>query len=1137
MVYIKANNEIIKVYQRIILSMKQRVEWNGDIIIRKNTMILVGRVRSMYFELATRRVYSDIEELTFDSANAFEMGNNKLITNIINMLLYPFGKWGAIKGLNVEQDYMVLAALFSQIFKEIDVETYFTKTSLKFFINGIQITFEDAMEKCIAYIVKQQEIKIAEQNLKQKKQDVKKEGKMQNESKKTSETNVENKGNLSEKAVGGNTDHAATKGEESKNDKAVQADRVRKKVVFSGRNLNARGVNNTTYGKAGEENDNTVKDSTDSDIKYADDKIKNSEEEKSGAGLWHNMKWSVGRFDFKREEVDQKSANSHRIGNNFYMVPYECPDCGEHLHMVVYPQGRENVIDTDEGRVYITRAYTCDNCKKFYTAKPGKLLREGDAYVLDFDNDEYAARDYVQLLGRKGGKTGNCNFNMYEADYGKNVSSVGKRLSERCRKMELLTDEELEQILAQMDDGFFSDYEKERFLAIIEQELEYREKMRTKKFGEFGRTSDERAQDDEVDDSTKIADNVAYESEMAEDTKNMQKSEIQSDGGSIPEQKDYSVNDEQDNTKAEKRQSIFGKGKDKSKKNGLSDKEQAGKKGSFFNRFKKGDDKENISTENISRENISKDVRSDTVKNDNKVETLTDKYGVVEDKVQNTGNFDVTDDISENVQNLGDEILNDRNIENDNITEAKENTAVRGDSVKEEVAAGDEARTPNAIIIEERHTNEKKNTRHKKEDIVEKNNKSDTADTKISQKDSTAPEGVQVSFFDKITDESRTAKYSDIVENIKKIEASEGDEQEKIHYIDVLTKLCKAAAKKEIEYLLSHLPGNINFERYKRTKEKLRTYTQIDVEPYIKIVDAKRDKVEFDELNKLVSGVDRDNRDELLEMMERIKNGEYEKRNSDRFVDSLKKRVYAMDEAKLRGICPDPDEITFDEGIKALEEIEKGVFLPELKSNMLQLIDKKLTTLKTEECELLVRKLERDLEGKISDMSKIHFYDIRKMRDLDNTDKETSFVKVAVSTYAYATGKYEYPIVICDSSVFGSGKEGFIITPDHIFYKGLIKSGSIDVKSIDGVSSEKKGLVVQHSSKGGVKIPCTLGRNDEKNMADVLDSFIGYLKMKPESRSIEYMSKNDHKIKCCYRCGHVFTDGNVCPKCGSRFDG
>ena len=121
MVYIKANNEIIKVYQSVITSKKERVEWNGDIVIRKNAMILVGRLRSMYFELSSRRVYSDIEEFSLDPAKAFEIKDNILLTNIINMMLYPFVKWGAIKGINVAKDYMVLAALFSQIFKEIDV--------------------------------------------------------------------------------------------------------------------------------------------------------------------------------------------------------------------------------------------------------------------------------------------------------------------------------------------------------------------------------------------------------------------------------------------------------------------------------------------------------------------------------------------------------------------------------------------------------------------------------------------------------------------------------------------------------------------------------------------------------------------------------------------------------------------------------------------------------------------------------------------------------------------------------------------------------------------------------------------------------------------------------------------------------
>ena len=68
MVYIKANNEIIKVYQSVITSKKERVEWNGDIVIRKNAMILVGRLRSMY----TSHKHNKYDVISFR-----KMGSNK----------------------------------------------------------------------------------------------------------------------------------------------------------------------------------------------------------------------------------------------------------------------------------------------------------------------------------------------------------------------------------------------------------------------------------------------------------------------------------------------------------------------------------------------------------------------------------------------------------------------------------------------------------------------------------------------------------------------------------------------------------------------------------------------------------------------------------------------------------------------------------------------------------------------------------------------------------------------------------------------------------------------------------------------------------------------------------------------------
>ncbi len=1070
MVYIKANTEIIKVYQRVITSMKERVEWNGDIVIRKNTMILVGRVRSMYFELSSRRVYSDIEEFSLDSEKAFEMKNNKLLTNIINMMLYPFGKWGAVKGLNVEQDYMKLATLFSQIFKEIDVETYFTKMSMKFFIAGIQITFEDAMEKCIEYIEKQRE-----ENQPKKKSD--KEEKQREEVQADKKPDEENK-QFRQKEQ--DEDKVSTeKTEENKNRKKSVLEIIQERSVLP---YNADEEIYKGYSKDG--------------------RIVNIYPEKTGgirskAGLWHNMRWIIGSYEFKKEKLDEEYANSHRIGNNFYMVPYKCPKCGEFLHMVVFPNGKERIIDTEEGKVYIARAYTCDNCKTFYTPSPERLLIEGDIYILDLDNDEIAAGDYARLLGKEGARTSNCHFNVYMSEYERELSKAQKKLSEICRNMKYFANDELEMIIAQMDEGFFSDYEKERFYAIIEQELEYREKMRNKKLNDIKKMAKERRKLKESLQA-KEAENSEYaeDEDIYDDTK-----DVLPVYENISEYYDFleaAVNEEEQKNKIAERDYEAEDNRDSGLDLGDSFKKS---KAESDNKIGGSDLGENAEEGDRTGEKITagEDYSDEYVSDGTKKDILN---GSLENGIENGADKAVSESVGE---------------KDDSDTVSKSNGGKdNSDTVSES-------------------TGEKDNHAADLEDGTGKEKAGDNADEKYNAKDTDKVIRCP-SLYDVLIEMGRTAKYPELVGYIKKVKRSEGDEQRKLHCLDVLTKMCKAAAKKEVEYMVSHLPENINFDRYKRTKEKIMKFTEIDVSQYIKIVDTKRDKVEFDELNKLVEGVDRDNRNELLDMMEQIENGEYEKRNSDRFVEGLRKRVYAMDEAKIRGICPNPEYLTFDEGLKALKEIEEGIFLPEIKSNMLQLIDRKLTALKTEECELLVRKLKRDLDGKISNTSKLHFYDIGKMRDGESSDKESSLVKVAISTYAYAAGKYEYPIIICDSSLFGSGKEGFIITPDHIFYKGLIKSGSIDVKNINGVYSEKKGLVMVHMKKGCVKMPCTLSKNDERNMAEVLRSFINYLKMKPESRSIEYMSKKEHKVKCCYRCGHVFKDGNICPRCGSRFD-
>ena len=107
-------------------------------------------------------------------------------------------------------------------------------------------------------------------------------------------------------------------------------------------------------------------------------------EEEESLGLWHKICRKKTLASFRQVETTAEERLSSRPGNNFYLIGYQCPVCAEKLHMVIYLVGKENVIETEEGKVRIARAYTCYQCNSFYTPRPEKLLVEGDVYELLF---------------------------------------------------------------------------------------------------------------------------------------------------------------------------------------------------------------------------------------------------------------------------------------------------------------------------------------------------------------------------------------------------------------------------------------------------------------------------------------------------------------------------------------------------------------------------------------------------------------------------------------------------------------------------------------------------------------------------------------------------------------------------------
>ena len=55
MIILKTNLELKATFERLIRTMKEPVEWNGNFVVVGDYLILQGRVRSLFFNFETRK--------------------------------------------------------------------------------------------------------------------------------------------------------------------------------------------------------------------------------------------------------------------------------------------------------------------------------------------------------------------------------------------------------------------------------------------------------------------------------------------------------------------------------------------------------------------------------------------------------------------------------------------------------------------------------------------------------------------------------------------------------------------------------------------------------------------------------------------------------------------------------------------------------------------------------------------------------------------------------------------------------------------------------------------------------------------------------------------------------------------------
>ncbi|MCI8875850.1 MAG: hypothetical protein HFI77_07320 [Lachnospiraceae bacterium] len=890
MIVLKTNRELDMTFDRLIKTMGVPVEWTKHFVVIGDYLILQGRVRSLFFNFESKKVITNVVDIPI-TEDVVQIEDGNKVCNVLNLVLYAFGKWGVIHGIKVEKDYAQVNALFESVLREIHVEPGYTRENFRFYRDNLRINYEDVVQIALE----------------------------------STEEKIEDEG----------------------------------------------------------------------------------EEEEASQGLWHNLVWKKRMSSFIKTETTFEERQAGRLGNNFYMVGYQCPICRENLHMVVFPEGKEFKIETEEGRVLLARAYTCEHCHCFYTPRPKKLLIEGDVYDMEFLNDLRAYGDYVELLGNHGDRVSNYNFNEFESERGQNSSGEGKAAIENlCDSIEDLSREELFRLENMIEEGFYP--------------------------GE----------------SVKALESTVL---RASSTRK---------GNPLPREEKHPVKESP------------------KKPEGPGEKEISA--GTGEKRGVVWEEKEDVEEVKIPKEPQQVNPPEEE-KEEIPYETKATPGEQAAAKRRYDAKFGVLDRLS--------------------IPQMKE---LRSQLEKETKLSWED-----------------------RKDYLDRITKKEQ-EKKLNHIRQRAIEG------------QSSSNYGQIMKIIKELEGEELPLDLKEELLTPLYQRRKTQAETEVAKLMANMPKTLDRAGYEKLKKKLSGYPEADLSVYEEKLMAAREQAEGNEIASMMRHARTGSRQDLSDLAERLQSRGFAEELIAPHLEKINARIRQMDEEAIDKICGNPMSLTEEEAKQAIEKIKNGMFLPELKTHALEMLNKRLVKIKTDECELLVSKLQFAMTEKMRQNPRHHFYPARKVMMQECTKEELSEIQYALDTYGTNRGIFEYPILVVDTSRNESGKEGMILTPEHLFYHTMMNAYDIPIWDIKGLKTStgllNSGIFVELKNGTKAKIPYAVERSELKAWGVILRDFIRYLQEKPDSRNVSYLAKDKHETICCFRCGYTYKGGNICPKCGYKMN-
>ncbi len=390
--------------------------------------------------------------------------------------------------------------------------------------------------------------------------------------------------------------------------------------------------------------------------------------------------------------------------------------------------------------------------------------------------------------------------------------------------------------------------------------------------------------------------------------------------------------------------------------------------------------------------------------------------------------------------------------------------------------------------------------------------------------------------------DSENRTFAHVCQMIERIEKEDLFEKTKEAVLETLRDLSAQYGAQEVHQIMEHVPQHVERSEYQELMEKLAPYRSIDlsayqVSAYQEQLRRMRETLEIKEISNMLMNSPKKNRRDYMKLLRRIEEQGFAKENAAPYIERILDWVSELDTARLKELLAGVQSMDFDAAALAYETIRTESFLPGLRESALSAVSRRLEEIRLAECRQLVQALRKNMEGVIKENPRHHFYPAADILSKTAVPEDTRLIDNAVSAYAEHRGRFEYPLFMADTSKEGNGRDGMLLTPEHLFYSSRMNGYRIDVSAVKSVyisSGLLNHRVLTAEEENGVrhKLPYAVEPDEMKNWAKVLDLYIRFLKKRAVSGRLSSESAQEQEEMSCKRCGCVYQEKGACPECG-----